>query len=44
MREGVTLGGCWKGWEEELVPEAVKAVETFAFDLTALLKTRYNKI
>ena len=44
MREGVELLGCWKGWEEELVPEAVKAVETFAFDLTVSPTTRYNKI
>lgn len=35
MREGVRLAGCWKGWEQELVPDAVKAVERSANALVA---------
>ena len=35
MREGVCLAGCWKGWEQELVPDAVKAVERSANALVA---------
>lgn len=27
MRENVFLAGCWKGWEEEGLPEALEAVE-----------------
>ena len=41
MREGVSLAGCWKGWEMEVVPDAVKAVETAA--IAALAGTRRGR-
>ncbi|MBR7147492.1 MAG: hypothetical protein IKD13_01570, partial [Firmicutes bacterium] len=30
MREGVSLAGCWKGWEKEIFPQAVSLVEETA--------------
>ena len=30
MREGVSLAGCWKGWENEVVPQAIQLVEETA--------------
>ena len=30
MREGVSLAGCWKGWENEVIPRAVSLVEETA--------------